>query len=82
MDKSIHSAQYATFLRTFREARQRKGVTQADLADKVGETQSFISKCERGERRIDLVELRTFCVAMDIPLTEFVSRFQRCVYRR
>jgi transcriptional regulator with XRE-family HTH domain len=81
MDKSIHSAQYATFLKTFREARRRKGITQVDLAEKVGETQSFISKCERGERRIDLVELRTFCAAMDIPLTEFVLQFQKMLKR-
>jgi hypothetical protein len=45
------------------------------------ETQSFISKCERGERRIDLVELRTFCAAMGIPLNEFVSRFQKMLKR-
>lgn len=81
MDKSIHSAQYATFLKTFREARRRKGITQVDLAERVGETQSFISKCERGERRIDLVELRTFCAAMGIPLNEFVVRFQKMLNR-
>jgi transcriptional regulator with XRE-family HTH domain len=81
MDKSIHLAQYATFLKTFREARRRKSITQVDLAERVGETQSFISKCERGERRIDLVELRTFCAAMDITLDEFVSQFQRMLKR-
>jgi transcriptional regulator with XRE-family HTH domain len=78
MDKSIHSAQYAVFLKTFRDVRRRKGITQVDLAGRVGESQSFISKCERGERRIDLVELRTFCAAMDIPLNQFVLRFQNC----
>jgi transcriptional regulator with XRE-family HTH domain len=81
MDKSIHSAQYATFLKAFREARRHQGITQVDLAERVGETQSFISKCERGERRIDLVELWTFCAAMDITLNEFVSRFQKMLKR-
>jgi transcriptional regulator with XRE-family HTH domain len=79
MDKSIHSAQYALFLKTFKEVRRRKGLTQIDLAKMVGETQSFVSKCERGERRIDLIELRTFCNAMDVTLSEFVLQLQKAL---
>ena len=44
------------------------------LARRLGETQSFISKCERGERRIDVVELRAFCKALGISFTTFVRR--------
>ena len=77
MEKTIHSEQYAVFLNVFRQVRQHAGMTQVQLAEAVGETQSFISKCERGERRIDVVELREFCRAFGVPLKEFVTRFER-----
>jgi transcriptional regulator with XRE-family HTH domain len=48
--------------------RRRAGLTQVQLARRVGENQSFISKCERGERRIDVVELRGFCRAFGVSL--------------
>ena len=47
------------------------------LAEKLGATQSFISKCERGERRIDALELRAFCLAMGVSLTDFVAELER-----
>ena len=76
MDKSIHSAQYKVFLKVLREARQRAGLTQLSLAKHIGETQSFVSKCERGERRIDAIELRVFCTAFGISLKQFVERLE------
>jgi len=53
MEKSIHLVRYAVFLKTLKEARERAGLTQVQLAKRLGETQMFVSKCERGERRID-----------------------------
>ncbi len=82
MDKSIHSAQYVKFLKSFREARKSKGLSQAELAERVGENQSFISKCERGERRLDIVELRTLCAAMNLTLHTFVLQFEKVLQRR
>jgi ribosome-binding protein aMBF1 (putative translation factor) len=60
MEKSIHSTQYAAFLKVLRQTRRRAGLTQIQLAKKIDETQTFVSKCERGEMRIDVVELRPF----------------------
>jgi len=60
MEKSIHSASYAIFLKVLKKTREDAGLTQTQLAHKIGETQTFISKCERGERRIDVVELSNF----------------------
>ena len=82
MEKTIHSDQYAAFLKVFRNARKRSGLTQVQLANKLGETQSFISKCERGERRIDLVELREFCRAFGVTLVQFTNMFERALRRR
>jgi transcriptional regulator with XRE-family HTH domain len=81
MEKSIHSGQYRVFLRTLQQARRRAGLTQAELAARVKETQSFISKCERGERRIDVVELRAFCAAFGLPLKQFVAAFEQALQK-
>jgi transcriptional regulator with XRE-family HTH domain len=79
MEKSIHSAQYALFLQVLRTTRERAGLTQVQLARKIGETQTFVSKCERGERRIDVVELRTFCQAFGLTLKDFVAVLERAI---
>jgi len=79
VDKSITSQDYKVFLRELRSARRRSGLTQVDLAARLGETQSFISKCERGERRLDIVELRSFCRAFGVALPTFVQRLDRAL---
>ncbi len=76
MEKSIHSRDYAVVLRLLKATRQRKGVTQQQLAARLGQTQSFVSKCERGERRLDVVELRTFCRALGWTLSRFVQELE------
>jgi transcriptional regulator with XRE-family HTH domain len=81
MEKSIHTAQYVNFLKLFRETRIRAGITQIELAERVGQAQSFISKCERGERRIDIIELRTFCEALGTSLQQFVAVLERRIIR-
>jgi len=81
MQKSIHSAHYAVFLKVLKKAREDAGLSQVQLARKIGETQTFVSKCERGERRIDVIELRTFCRAVGVPLKQFVSAVERAISR-
>ena len=56
MDKSIYSRDYNVFLRHLRKAREQSGMTQTELGRRLNSTQSFVSKCERGERRLDIVE--------------------------
>lgn len=72
MEKSVSAKEYKLFLRQLREQRVRAGLTQSDLAARLKETQTFISKCERGERRIDVIELRHFCDAMGVSFTSFL----------
>lgn len=79
MDKSIFTKEYSLFLELLRRAREDKGLTQADLAERLEETQSFISKVERGERRIDIVELRAFCQAIGIGFSTFISRIDKAL---
>jgi len=77
MQKSINSQTYAIFLEHLRETREKAGITQEELAERLGETQSFVSKCERGERRIDIAELREFCIAIDTTLEKFIKLFEK-----
>ena len=77
VDKSIALQDYRTFLRELRTARKQSGLTQVDLAERLRETQSFVSKCERGERRLDIMELRAFCAAMGISFSEFARRLDK-----
>lgn len=77
LHRSLLSDDYAVFLRLLREARIDAGVTQAELGARLKQTQSFVSKCERGERRLDIAEVRAICLALDIPLSVFVNRFSQ-----
>ncbi len=77
MEKSIHSSEYERFLALLRETRVQSGQTQEDLATKLNATQSFVSKCERGERRLDLVELAAWCSALNVSLASFAERFEK-----
>jgi transcriptional regulator with XRE-family HTH domain len=77
VDKSISSSDYKLFLRYLRSVRQHQGVTQVELAASLGETQSFVSKCERGERRIDVMELRAFCGALGLTLMAFIQGLEK-----
>lgn len=58
-----------------RQARLDANLTQLQLAEKIGQTQSYVSKYESSEQRLDLIELETVCKAVDISLTGFVERY-------
>jgi transcriptional regulator with XRE-family HTH domain len=70
---SVYSREYKVFLKLLRQERKKTGLTQIDLAKRLQRTQSFVSKCERGERRLDIIEARRFCRAMGTDLTSFVA---------
>ncbi len=57
--RSTHSAGYRYFLGRLRQARQEARLTQAEVGQRLGQRQSFVSKVESGERRLDPVELRS-----------------------
>ncbi|HBO9554064.1 TPA: helix-turn-helix transcriptional regulator, partial [Pseudomonas aeruginosa] len=51
------------------------GITQAQLAERINETQSFVSKYESGEQRLDLYELEKICDAIGVPLMDFIRKY-------
>lgn len=77
MDKSIYSHEYSLFLNLLRRTRQLSGLTQGDIASILGVTQSFVSKCERGERRLDVIEVRTWCKALGITMQRLIDDFDQ-----
>lgn len=74
MEKSTFTRDYRLFLELLRVTREKAGVTQVELAERLGESQSWVSKVERGIRRVDVVELRLFCKALNIQPSEFMQR--------
>lgn len=74
MKKSTHTREYATFIAALREVRVDAGITQVQLAKKLRSTQSIVSKCERGERRLDVIELRRWLAALGTTLTVFADK--------
>jgi transcriptional regulator with XRE-family HTH domain len=58
------------------ETRKASGLTQEEIARRMGKPQSYMSKCQSGERRIDAVELWAICRAMGVPLSEFSKKLE------
>lgn len=66
MIKSVFSDRYGLFLAVIVQVRKEAGLTQSELASRIGKPQSYISKAERGERRIDVVEFIDICEAVGV----------------
>ena len=79
VSKSIFSIEYRTFRELLRDLRVRKGVTQAQLSTALGMAQSFVSKYEMGERRLDFVEVDRICRELGIDLEAFAKSYARAV---
>ena len=77
MEKSTFTREYTLLCKLLLEQREAAGITQVELAERLSETQSYVSKVERGERRLDLVQVAWFCKAIGIGLGDFVMRFEK-----
>jgi len=64
MANSTHHDDYQRLLALLKQLRRESGVTQVELGQRLGNTQTFVSKFERGERRIDVVEFVEICEAL------------------
>ena len=77
--KTLNKKEYKILLDQLYRLRLGSGLRQSDLADKLQVPQSFISKIESGERRIDLIELREICIALGSNLKEFINEFEKAL---
>ena len=76
MRKTIYSPGQKAFIRLLREAREATGLQQAALAERLHTSQSVISKIETGDRQMDVLELRQWCLAVGVSLETFVGRLE------
>lgn len=79
--KTIHDTRYRVLVECLRDARQSAKLTQTELATKLGADQSYVSKYERAERRLDAIELRAICQALGIEFVGFVESFEKALKR-
>jgi transcriptional regulator with XRE-family HTH domain len=56
--------------------RTEKGITQVELSEALGIPQSFVSKYETGERRLDVIEVREVCQTLGTTLSAFVKKLE------
>ena len=73
MNFDNYQARYKQFLKRLRKARKKAGLSQLAVAEAFGKPQSFISKCETGERRLDIIELTVFAALYKESLEYFLS---------
>ena len=75
--KTIHDDAYQILIDCLRAARQKAGVTQVELASELDTDQSYVSKYERAERRLDVIEVRAICKSLGITFSDFIASFER-----
>lgn len=76
MEKSIYSAEYQRLCAVLRALRREAGLTQVQVAAALGVPQSFVSKYESGERRLDVIELSHIAQVIGVTLGEVLKRLE------
>jgi ribosome-binding protein aMBF1 (putative translation factor) len=79
MTKSVFSDAYEKFRETLVSARKEASLTQIELANRLGKPQSFVSKFESGERRIDLIEFATIAKVLDIDPCQVLREISKLI---
>jgi transcriptional regulator with XRE-family HTH domain len=79
MPKSVFSATYVRLRELLIQARLNSGLTQAELAQRLSHPQSYVSKYERGERRLDVVELLDVAHILNINVAALIQELQRSI---
>ncbi len=74
MKKTIYSEEHKHLIGQLKKARKEAGLEQNEAAKLLAKTQSYISKIESGQRRVDLIQLKEFARIYKKPLNYFISR--------
>ena len=77
MQKTIYSQQYQRLCELLIEARRKAGLTQVEVAERLGKPQSFVAKYEGGERRLDVVEFVAVARALELDPKALIDRLVR-----
>jgi transcriptional regulator with XRE-family HTH domain len=78
--RSLHTRQYRTYIAELVCARTRAKLTQEVLARRLKKPQSFVSKYERGERRLDVPEFLAISRALGCTSTALLRRIETAIY--
>ena len=70
---NIYSEEYKKFLLCLKRARSEAGLNQVDVAKRLKKPQSFVAKCESGERRLDVVELNQYAKIYKKDISFFIQ---------
>lgn len=74
--ESAWDSKYASLQATLKELRVQAGITQLELAKCIGKPQSYVSKYESGERKLDFIEVRSVSRCLGLTLEDFVKYFE------
>ncbi|MCK5241817.1 helix-turn-helix transcriptional regulator [bacterium] len=77
MKKTLRSQEQKALQKLLIDLRKEAGLLQADLAKKLDKPQSFVSKYEIGERRLDLIEVHYICKALGIQFSKFAKKIEK-----
>lgn len=80
--KSIYEDAYRALLVALVDARQAAGLTQQQVADQMGRPQSFVSKVENGDRRLDVIEFLEICQLLGTDAPALIKHIQGLRKRR
>ncbi|MGQ0541406.1 MAG: helix-turn-helix domain-containing protein [Blastocatellia bacterium] len=79
MPKFTGTKEQKVFQELLRDLRTESGFTQITLSQKLGRAQSYVSKYESGERRLDFLELRQLCSLFGVSVAEFSKRLDKFI---
>jgi transcriptional regulator with XRE-family HTH domain len=74
--KSLYRTENIELAALLRELREATGLVQTEFGERMGRNQTYVSNVELGIRRLDLVELRDYCAALDIDLRDLIARWE------
>lgn len=77
MAKSLHTPEYEHFRFLLVAAREKAGLTQAEVSTRLGRPQSFVAKYEGGERRLDVVEFVAVCAALGVDPKRIINAIKQ-----
>jgi DNA-binding XRE family transcriptional regulator len=77
--KSLHTPAYGKILALLKQMREEAGLTQEELAKRLKRTRTYVTKCELGERRIDVLEWLQFCRGCEADPVAALTKIRKAI---
>lgn len=72
----IYESEYRILVDCLKNCRLRSNMTQQELALHIGCSQTYISKYEQAQKRLDIIEIRKICLCLGVSLVELIVEFE------